>query len=169
MHVCVRMQGCVNADVRACGGGCMHICVKSVRVSFLILHHLRPGNLQWGWLACTANTQTLVLLVLLLLDPLLSNHWLLLDHQGVTRGYKDGLQPETLADGKLDHHGFTSTRDTELPQKQLLYSPDAGLWIFVISKASGRSLFDHSFRPYIYAFIRKNRIYTYYTVYIYAG
>ena len=56
VRVCVRLQGCVNADVRACGGGCMHICVKSVRVSFLILHHLRPGNLQWGWLACTANT-----------------------------------------------------------------------------------------------------------------
>jgi len=50
MHACVRVQGCVNADVRACGGGSMHICVKSVRVSFLILHPLRPGNLQW--LAC---------------------------------------------------------------------------------------------------------------------
>ena len=35
--------------------------------------------------------------------------------------------------------------------KQLLNSPDAGLWIFAVSKASGRSLFDHSFRPYIYA------------------
>jgi hypothetical protein len=46
-------------------------------------------EIQWGWLACTANTQTLVLLVLLLLNPLLSNHWLL-----------------------LDHHGFPSTRDT---------------------------------------------------------
>ena len=95
---------------------CAHagdICVKSVRVSFLILHPLRPGNLQWGWLACTAKTQTLVLLVLLLLNPLLSNHWLL-----------------------SDHHGFTSTRDTAIPQKQLLSSPDAGLWIFVVSKAS---------------------------------
>jgi len=89
VHVCVRLQGCVNADVRACGGGCMHICVKSVRASFLVLRHLRPGNLQWGCLACTANTQTLVLLVLLLLNPLLSNHWLL-----------------------MDHHGFPSTRDT---------------------------------------------------------
>jgi len=124
--VCVRVQGCVNADVRAFRGGCMHICVKSVRVLFLILHHLRPGYLQWGWLACTANTQTLVLLVLLLLNPLLSNHWLL-----------------------LDHHGFTSTRDTAIPQKQLLNSPDAGLWIFVVS-----------FRPYIYVLIRKNRVYT---------
>ena len=74
------VQGCVNADVRACGGGCMHICMKSVRVSFLFLHHLHPGNLQWGWLACTAHTQTLVLLALLLLNPLLSNYWLLLNH-----------------------------------------------------------------------------------------
>jgi len=81
-HICVRLQGCVNAGVRACGGGCMHICVKSVRVWFPILHHLRPGNLQWDWLACTTNTQTLVLLVLLLLNPLLLNHWLLLDHHG---------------------------------------------------------------------------------------
>ena len=97
VRVCVRLQGCVNAGVRACGGGCMHICVKSVRVWFPILHHLRPGNLQWDWLACTTNTQTLVLLVLLLLNPLLSNHWLL-----------------------LDHHGFPSTRDTARPQKQLL-------------------------------------------------
>jgi len=78
VHGCVRVQGCVNADVHACGGGCMHICVKSVGVSFLVLRHLRPGNLQWGWLACPAHTQTLVLLVLLLLNTLLLNHWLLL-------------------------------------------------------------------------------------------
>jgi len=45
------------------------------------------------------------------------------------------------------------------------YCPDAGLWIFVVSKASGRSLFDHLFRPYIYVFIWKIRIYTYYTAY----
>ena len=58
VHLCTQVcAGCVNADVRACGGGCMHICVKSVRVSFLFLHHLRPENLQWGWLACTAHTQ----------------------------------------------------------------------------------------------------------------
>jgi len=30
-------------------------------------------------------------------------------------------------------------------------------------------VFDHSFRPCIYVYIRKNRIYTYYTAYIYAG
>jgi len=145
VHVCVRMQGCVNADVRACGGGCMHICVKSVRVSFLVLRHLRPGNLQWGWLACTANSQTLVLLVLLLLNPLLLNHWLL-----------------------LDHHGFpsTGTRLFNTTKTIVKYCPDTMLWIFVVSKASGRSLFDHSFRPYIYVFIRKNRIYTYYTAYV---
>ena len=100
VYVCVRVQGCVNADVRACGGGCMHICVKSVRVSFMILHHLPASSPPWKppvGLACTAN-QTLELLVLLLLNPLLSNHWLL-----------------------LDHHGFTSTRDScPIPQKQLL-------------------------------------------------
>ena len=28
MHACVRVQGCVNADVRACGGGCMHIFLR---------------------------------------------------------------------------------------------------------------------------------------------
>ena len=102
---------------------------------FLFLHHFCPGNLQRGWLACPADTQTLVLLVLLLLNPLLSNHWLL-----------------------LDHHGFTFTRDTAIPQKQLLNSPRCRALISVVSKASGRSLFDHSFRPYIYVFIQKNRI-----------
>jgi len=112
----------------------------------MILHHPHPGNLQWGWLACPADTQTLVLLVLLLLNPLLSNRWLL-----------------------LDHHGFTFTRDTAIPQKQLLNSPRCRALISVVSKASGRSLFDHSFRLYIYVFIRKIRIYTYYTAYIYAG
>ena len=105
VHVCVRVQGCVNADVRACRAGCMHICVKSVRVSFLFLHHLRPGNLQWGWLACTAHTQILVLLVLLLLNPLLSNRWLLLDHNEF---------PST-------GHGFKTTKTI------IKYCPDAGL------------------------------------------
>ena len=129
MHVCVRVQGCVNADVRACGGGCMHICVKSVRVLFLILHHLRPGYLQWGWLACTANTQTLVLLVLLLLNSLLSNHWLL-----------------------LDHHGFASTRDTAIPQKQL----------FILSRMQGFG-FSWSRRPVEghFSTTHSDRIYTY--------
>ena len=44
------------------------------------------------------------------------------------------LAVEPLA--AVDHHGFTSMRDTAIPQKQLLSSPDAGLWIFVVSKAS---------------------------------
>ena len=107
----------------------MHICVKSVRVSLLILHHLRPGNLQWGWLACTANTQTLVLLVLLLLNPLLSNHWLL-----------------------LDHHGFASTRDTAIPQKQL----------FILSRMQGFG-FSWSRRPVEghFSTTHSDRIYTY--------
>jgi hypothetical protein len=57
--VCARAWGCVHAHVR-----------RSVRVSFLLLHHLCPGDLQWGWLACPwgnpAHTQNLVLLYLLL-------------------------------------------------------------------------------------------------------
>ena len=77
------------------------------------------------------------------------------------------LAVEPLA--AVDHHGFTSMRDTAIPQKQFLNSPVAGLWIFVVSKASGRSLFDHSFRPYLYVYIQKNFIYTYYTAYIYTG
>jgi len=28
VHACARVQGCVNADVRACGGGWMHICAS---------------------------------------------------------------------------------------------------------------------------------------------
>jgi len=74
VRVCVRLQGCVNADVRACGGGCMHICVEECACFVSGPASSPPGNLQWGWLACTANTQTLVLLVLLvllLLNPLL--------------------------------------------------------------------------------------------------
>jgi len=74
--------------------------------------------------------------VLLLLNPLLSNHWL-----------------------RLNHDGYPSTRNTaaSLAQKQLL-NTDTGLWIFVVSNASGRSLLTtHS-----------DRIYTYYTD-IYAG
>jgi len=83
---------CARAGVRACTCarmlGWVHAHMREVCVSFLFLHHLRPGNLQWGWLACPAHTQTLVLLVLLLLNPLLSNHWLLLNHNGFpfTRG-----------------------------------------------------------------------------------
>jgi len=132
MHVCVRLQGCVNADVRACGGGCMHICVEECACVVSGPASSPPGNLQWGWLACTANTQTLVLLVLLLLNPLLSNHWLL-----------------------LDHHGFTSTRDTasNITKTIVKICPDAGLWIFVVSKASGRSLSTtHSGRIYTYLY-----------------
>ena len=138
MHVCVRLQGCVNADVRACGGGCMHICVKSVRVSFLVLRHLRPGNLQWGWLACTTNTQTRVLLVLLLLDPLLLNHWLLLD------------LTDSLPRG---------TRLLNTTKTIIKYCLDARLWIFVVSKASGRSLFDHFQTVYIRIYTEKPYIY----------
>ena len=84
------VQRCVNADVRVCGGGCMHICVKSVCV-VPVPASSPPWKPPVG-LACTAN-QTLELLVLLLLNPLLSNHRLL-----------------------LDHHGFTTTRDTAIPQ-----------------------------------------------------
>ena len=81
VHVCVRVQGCVHVCARV--QGWVHAQrVKSVRVSFLFLHHLRPGNPQWGWLACPAHTLTLVLLVLLLLNTLLSNRWLLLNHNG---------------------------------------------------------------------------------------
>jgi len=79
MHVCARVQECVHAHVRACGGACMRICLSkeyacavSVPASSPLLKPLR------GWLACPAHTQALVLLVLLLLNPLLSNHWLLL-------------------------------------------------------------------------------------------
>jgi hypothetical protein len=83
--------------------------------------------------------KTLVLLVLLLLNPLLSNRWLLLDHNEF---------PST-------GHGFKTTKTI------IKYCPDAGLQSFVVSKATGgRSLFDHSFRLYIYVFIRKKRIYT---------
>ena len=90
VHTGLRACMCARAGVRECRCARMRGWVHAhMRVSFLILHHLRPGNLQWGWLACTANTQTPVLLVLLLLNPLLSNHWLL-----------------------LDHYGFSSTRDT---------------------------------------------------------
>ena len=90
VHTGLRACMCACAGVRECRCARMRGWVHAhMRVSFLILHHLRPGNLQWGWLACTANTQTPVLLVLLLLNPLLSNHWLL-----------------------LDHYGFSSTRDT---------------------------------------------------------
>ena len=28
VHVCARVQGCVHAHVRACGGGCMHIFLR---------------------------------------------------------------------------------------------------------------------------------------------
>ena len=28
VHVCAHVQGCVHAHVRACGGGCMHVCVS---------------------------------------------------------------------------------------------------------------------------------------------
>jgi len=95
------MQGCVHAHMREeCA------CVVSDPAS-------SPPWKPSGWLASTANTQALVLLVLLLLNPLLPYHWLLSDHQG-----------------------FTSTRDTAIPQKQLLSSPDAKLWVFVVSKAS---------------------------------
>ena len=90
MQVPLRTYVCVCVCICAHRFACMHMCayagvgactcVKSVRVSFLFLHHLRPGDLKWGWLACPAHTQTLVLLVLLLLNPLLSNHWLLLNH-----------------------------------------------------------------------------------------
>ena len=87
LHVCASVHTglcacmCARAGVRACtcaGVGDAHMreecaCVVSGPASS------PPGNLQWGWLACTANTQTLVLLVLLLL-----NHWLLLNHDGFT-------------------------------------------------------------------------------------
>jgi len=114
----------------------MHICVKSVRVSFLVLRHLRPGNLQWGWLACTANTR--VLLVLLLLDPLLLNHWLLLD------------LTDSLPRG---------TRLLNTTKTIIKYCLDARLWIFVVSKASGRSLFDHFQTVYIRIYTEKPYIY----------
>jgi hypothetical protein len=92
VHTGLRACMCARAGVRACTCarmlGWVHAHMREVCVSFLFLHHLRPGNLQWGWLACPAHTQTLVLLVLLLLNPLLSNHWLLLNHNGFpfTRG-----------------------------------------------------------------------------------
>jgi hypothetical protein len=110
MYVCA---WCVHSDVRSCGGGCMHICMKSVRVSFLFLHHLHPGNLQWGWLACTAHTQTLVLLALLLLNPLLSNYWLLLNH------VRDSLRGTRLLNSTKT---FVRNCRTQ------------GLWIFVVSR-----------------------------------
>ena len=90
VHVCVRLQGCVNADVRACGGGCMHICVEECAHVVSGPASSPPGNLQWGWLACTANTQTLVLLVPLPLNPLLSNHLLMLNH------VRDSLPRDTV-------------------------------------------------------------------------
>ena len=145
VHVCVRLQGCVNADVRACGGGCMHICVEECACVVSGPASSPPGNLQWGWLACTANTQTLVFLVLLLLNPLLSNHWL--------------LSPIHFHEG----HGCP------IPQKQLLKFARMQGFGFLWFEGQWKVAFDHSFRPYIYVFIRKNRIYTYYSAYIYAG
>jgi len=148
VHVCVRLQGCVNADVRACGGGCMHICVKSVRVSFLVLRHLRPGNLQWGWLTCTANTQTLVLLVLLLLNPLL----------------------EPLAAVGPSRIHFHEGHGCPIPQKQLLkFARMQGFgFLWCQRPVEGR------FRPliqavYIRIYTEKPYIYVLYGVYIYAG
>ena len=89
VHICVRVRvplcDCVSlhtgmrarmcAYVSACGVYVPNMCV-CVCVPLLFLHHLRPGNLQWGWLACPkgspAHTPLLVLLYLLL-SPLLSN------------------------------------------------------------------------------------------------
>ena len=143
VHVCVRLQGCVNADVRTCGGGCMHICVKSVRVSFLVLRHL-PGNLQWVGLH-----------ELLILKPWCSWCCCFWTPCCWTTGCCWIITDFLLCGTWL----FNTTRTI------VKYCPDAGLWIFVVSKASGRSLFDHLFRPYIYVFIWKIRIYTYYTAY----
>jgi hypothetical protein len=91
-----------------------------VRVPSLFLHHLRPGSFQLGWLACPAHTQILVLLVLLLVNPLLSNHWLLLNH------VRDSLRRGT----KLLNGAKTIVKIALILR----------LKIFVVSKASGRSL-----------------------------
>jgi len=110
----------------------MHMCVsESVRLPFLFLHHLCPKNLQWSWLACPqgdpAQTQTLVLPVLLLPNPCRTNGccwtmWGIPFHKG---------------------HGF-NTNAWKIARQQ-------GLYKFVVLKAKGRSILTaHSDRIYIY-------------------
>ena len=111
--------------VHACRGACQHICVsEEYACAVSVPASSPPGKLQWGCLACPAHTQTLVLLVLLLLNPLLSNHWLLEACEGFP-SMRDGLNANTIVINCL--------------------------WIFVVSKASGRSLSTtHSDRIYTY-------------------
>jgi hypothetical protein len=151
VRVCVRLQGCVNADVRACGGGCMHICVEECACFVSGPASSPPGNLQWGWLACTANTQTLVLLVLLvllLLNPLL----------------------EPLAAVGPSRIHFHEGHGCPIPQKQLLkFARMQGFgFLWCQRPVEGR------FRPliqavYIRIYTEKPYIYVLYGVYIYAG
>ena len=148
VRVCVRLQGCVNADVRACGGGCMHICVEECAHVVSGPASSPPGNLQWGWLACTANTQTLVLLVLLvllLLNPLL----------------------EPLAAVGPSRIHFHEGHGCPIPQKQLLkFARMQGFgFLWCQRPVEGR------FRPliqavYIRIYTEKPYIYVLYGVYI---
>ena len=72
--ICAHRYACRYVCVCACVRGCVHAQLsESVRVPFLSLHHLRPGNHQWGWLACPlSNSAHTLVLLYLLLNPLLS-------------------------------------------------------------------------------------------------
>ena len=124
---CACTYVCACMYVHACRGACQHICVsEEYACAVSVPASSPPGKLQWGCLACPAHTQTLVLLVLLLLNPLLSNHWLLEACEGFP-SMRDGLNANTIVINCL--------------------------WIFVVSKASGRSLLttlsDHMY-TYVY-------------------
>jgi hypothetical protein len=130
----VRVRGCARVRV------CMHVHVRkwvSVRVPFLFLflHHLRLETFSWVDLHALGAT----LLILKLQCFCTAAEPLAVKPLGAVEPYE----------------GLPSMRDTALPpNKMLKFCLKAGASEFCGLEGQRKVVFEHSFRPYIYVYIR---------------
>ena len=97
-------------------------------------------------------------------------HALLILNSGAPGAAASGpLAVEPLAAVGPSRIPFHEGHGCSIPQKQLLNIALMQGFGFLWSRRPVKGHFLTTFRPYIYVFIQKNRIYTYYTAYIYAG